>query len=84
MSRGRESISHWTREGTFLIEQVYVGGSWMLRLWHEKDQNKTDLGLYFSLLAAAQSISSGMHDQKLGFAASALGVPLAVKDWNRR
>jgi hypothetical protein len=84
MTRGRESVSHWTRGGTFLIELVFVGGSWMCRLWHEKDQNKTDLGLYFYASTAAESIGQGKHDQTLGFAASALGVPPTIKDWNGR
>ena len=74
--------SHWTNQGTFLIEIVSVGGSWTCRLWHEKDQNKTDLGLYFYASTAAESIGQGKHDQTLGFAASSLGVPPAVKDWN--
>jgi hypothetical protein len=76
--------SHWTNKGTFLIELDYVGGSWMCHLWHEKDKIKTDLGLYIYANTAAERIGQGEHDQTLGFAASSLGVPPTVKDWNGR
>jgi hypothetical protein len=76
--------SHWTNRGTFLIEVVSAGGSWMCRLWHEKDKSKTDLGLYFYPSTAARSIGQGEHDQALGFAASSLSVPPTVEGWNGR
>jgi hypothetical protein len=82
VSRGRQSVSHWTREGTFLIEEDFVAGSWGWRLWHEKDHNKTDLGFYIYPSTAAESIGQGKHDQTLGFAAKSLGVPPTIKDWN--
>jgi hypothetical protein len=71
-------LKHWTNKGTFKIEQVFVGGSWNYRLWH----NETDLGLYNNPYTAARSIGEGQHDQTLGFSASLLGVPPTLKDWN--
>ncbi len=74
--------SHWTKVGTFLIEQVFVAGSWNYRLWFEKDKIKTDLGPYIYASTAAESIGAGEHDQALGFKASGLNVPSKFTDWN--
>ncbi len=70
--------THWTREGTFRIEPVILSGSWFYKLW----LNKVDLGVYGYAFTAAASINQGAHDEALGFGASKLGVPAAVKDWN--
>jgi hypothetical protein len=79
-----DTVTHWTNQGTFLIEEVFIGGSWNYHLWHEKDKNKTDLKLFTDFDTAAESIGQGKHDEALGFAASALGVPPLVKNWNRK
>lgn len=73
-----KTITHWTKEGTFKIEWVILGGSWHYRLWC----NTTDLGVYSYPFTAAESIGLGKHDQALGFSASSLGVPPAISDWN--
>lgn len=74
--------SHWTPEGTFKIEPVILGGSWHYRLWFNKNDLISDLGVYSYASTAAESIGQGNHDQALGFAASKLGVPVLLKDWN--
>jgi hypothetical protein len=76
------SLSHWTRECTFKIESVFLGGSWHYQLWFNKDDRVVDLGVYSYPSTAAGSIAQGEHDQALGFAASKLDVPVLLKDWN--
>ncbi len=74
--------SHWTSDGTFKIELVILGGSDHYQLWFNKDDLSINLGVYSYPFTAAESIGRGDHDQALGFAASKLGVPAALKDWN--
>ncbi len=75
-------VSHWTSDGTFKIELVILGGSDHYQLWFNKDDLSINLGVYSYPFTAAESIGRGDHDQALGFAASKLGVPAALKDWN--
>lgn len=78
------SFSHWTREGTFQIHPISLGGSLLYRLWFEKDGRFINLGPYSNPLTAAESISLGEHDYDpaLWFVASQLGIPPSPWGWN--
>lgn len=71
-------LSHWTSEGTFRITPKLLVGFLFCELWF-RDIN---LGIYHLPETAAKDILEGKHDQKLGFKASALGVPLDPDKWN--
>ncbi len=77
MSRPTE-YRHWTPKGTFKITRKTLQGSWFYDLWFRE----TYLGMYCFLPTAAQSISEGVHDQKIGLQVSALGVPSDPDKWN--
>lgn len=73
-----KDFSHWTRQGTFIISPLVLAASlfWELRF------NGKKLGTYGYSVTAAESISSGEHDQTLGIDGASLGVPTDPAEWN--